>query len=51
MRDGVLITDLSPAIVAVNRAYTDITGYTLDEVRGLNPSLLRSGRHDHDFIS
>lgn len=49
MRDGVLITDLSPAIVAVNRAYTDITGYTLDEVRGLNPSLLRSGRHDHDF--
>lgn len=49
MRDGVLITDLTPAIIAVNRAYTDITGYTLDDVRGHNPNVLRSGRHDRDF--
>ena len=31
-RDGVFITDLDASIVAVNRAFTDITGYTADPV-------------------
>ncbi|MFP5402580.1 MAG: EAL domain-containing protein [Gammaproteobacteria bacterium] len=48
-RDGVVITTLEPRIVAVNPAYTEITGYRADEVIGLNPSLLRSGRHDRAF--
>jgi diguanylate cyclase (GGDEF)-like protein/PAS domain S-box-containing protein len=42
-RDGIVITDLSPAIVSVNSAWTEITGYAEDEVRGRNPSLLKSG--------
>ncbi|MBA4255804.1 MAG: two-component system response regulator [Polaromonas sp.] len=47
--DGVFITDLGPRIIATNRAYTDITGYTEDEVLGKNPSFLQSGRHAPDF--
>ncbi|MFO1471788.1 MAG: EAL domain-containing protein [Turneriella sp.] len=48
-RDGVVITDLVPRIVSVNRAYTEITGYTEEEVLGQNPSILRSGRQDKHF--
>ncbi len=48
-RDGVVITDLTPRILAVNRAYTDITGYGAEEVLGRNPNLLKSGRHDEAF--
>lgn len=45
-RDGVVITTLEPRIVAVNRAYTEISGYSSAEVLGRNPNLLKSGRHD-----
>ncbi len=45
-RDGVVITTLEPRIMAVNRAYTEITGYSSTEVLGRNPNLLKSGRHD-----
>ncbi|MDX5410814.1 MAG: EAL domain-containing protein [Thauera sp.] len=48
-RDGVVITTLEPRIVAVNPAYTEITGYSAEEAIGRNPSLLRSGRHDRAF--
>ena len=48
-RDGVVITDLQPKIVSVNRAYTEITGYTEAEVIGKNPSILQSGRQDQAF--
>ncbi len=40
---SVVITDTSGAIQYVNPTFTRITGYTLDEVRGRNPSLLKSG--------
>lgn len=48
-RDGVVITDLVPRIVSVNRAYTEITGYTESEVIGRNPSILKSGKQDAIF--
>lgn len=48
-RDGVFITDLDAHIVAVNRAFSDITGYGQDEAYGLNPRVLQSGRHDAAF--
>ncbi len=48
-RDGVVITNLEPRIVSVNRAYTEITGYTESEVVGQNPSILKSGRQDAHF--
>jgi diguanylate cyclase (GGDEF)-like protein/PAS domain S-box-containing protein len=45
-REGVVITDLTPRIVGVNRAYSEITGYEEAEVLGCNPSLVKSGRQD-----
>jgi diguanylate cyclase (GGDEF)-like protein/PAS domain S-box-containing protein len=48
-REGVLITDLNARIIAVNPAYTEITGYREDEVTGLNPRFHQSGRHDPSF--
>lgn len=44
-----LITDRHNKIVRVNRAFTEVTGYTADEVIGRSPRLLASGRHDAAF--
>ena len=48
-REGVVITDLQPQILSVNRAFTEINGYAGSEVVGRNPRLLQSGRHDIAF--
>lgn len=48
-RDGVIITDLKGCILAVNRAFTEITGFTEPEALGRNPSLLQSGRQSREF--
>ncbi len=47
--EGVIITDVDGNIIAVNRAFTEITGYQEDEVIGEKPALLRSDRHDESF--
>ncbi len=39
----VMITDLDGNIEYVNPRFTDVTGYSLDEVTGKNPRLLQSG--------
>jgi len=48
--EGILITDPCSRIVAVNQAFTELTGYSEDDVRGRQPSLLASGRHDRRFF-
>ncbi|MDD5329992.1 MAG: EAL domain-containing protein [Sulfuricella sp.] len=48
-QEGVLITDQKLHIVAVNRAFTHITGYAEPEVLGKHPRLLKSGLHDQAF--
>lgn len=48
-RDAIVITDARRNILAVNPAFTNITGYTEGEVRGRNPRILSSGRHDRAF--
>lgn len=48
-RDTIIITALDGTIVGVNAAFSAITGYTADEVRGPNPRILRSGRQDRAF--
>ena len=40
----VLITDTDGHIEYVNPKFTEITGYSMEEVRGRNPSLLKSSR-------
>jgi diguanylate cyclase (GGDEF)-like protein/PAS domain S-box-containing protein len=48
-RDGVVVTDLDARMIAVNRAYCEITGYAEGELLGQNPRMLQSGRHDDRF--
>ena len=45
----VLITDAAGAIEYVNEEFTEVTGYTLEEVRGRTPSILNAGDVDPDF--
>ena len=47
--EGVIITDPHERIVAVNRAFTAITGYSEAEVVGETPRLLSSGLQDEAF--
>lgn len=49
--EGVLITDAAGLIVAVNPAFTRITGYTESEALGQKPNLLNSHWHPRsDFV-
>ena len=48
-RDGVMIADLDARIVAVNKAFTDITGYAEADAVAHNCGLQRSGRHGPEF--
>ena len=47
--DGVTITAPDGTILAINRAFTEITGYTEAEVIGQNSRLLHSGRQNPEF--
>ena len=47
--EGVVVCDLDSRIISTNLAFTELTGYALDEVLGQPVSLLSSGRHDADF--
>lgn len=49
--DGVLIVDAQNNIVSINAAFTDITGYTAEDVIGKNPRLLSSGRQSREFYA
>lgn len=44
-----MITDAQARIVAVNQAYTNLTGWTAAEIVGHNPNFRRSGQHNADF--
>jgi len=48
--EGITITDASGAIIEVNETFSDITGYSREEVLGKNPSFLQSGCHEEDFF-
>ncbi|MBI4984506.1 MAG: EAL domain-containing protein [Rhodocyclales bacterium] len=47
--EAMIITDAANNIVTANRAFTVLTGYSLDEVIGSSPNIMKSGRHDADF--
>ncbi len=49
--EGVLITDTRQRINAVNRAFSEITGYSENEAIGQTPRLLASGQHDSAFYA
>lgn len=47
--DGVMVVDAERRIVAVNPAFTQITGYAESEAIGKDASLTRSARHEERF--
>lgn len=47
--DGVMITDSRNRIVEINRAFSSILGYEMEDVVGRDPSLLKSDRHQRSF--
>ncbi|MFA6972257.1 MAG: EAL domain-containing protein [Gallionella sp.] len=47
--DAILITDARSTIVRVNKAFSEITGYSAEEALGRNPRFMSSGRQDRLF--
>ncbi|MBZ5569280.1 MAG: response regulator [Acidobacteriia bacterium] len=47
--NAIVITDPNGTIQWVNPAFTLLTGYSLEEVAGKNPRILKSGEHDAAF--
>lgn len=48
-REGISIADKNGTIVRVNRAFTEITGYSSEDVIGHTHAILRSGQQDDTF--
>ena len=49
--EAIVVTDPDGIITSVNPAFTQLTGYSSAEAIGKTPSILKSGRHDHDFYA
>ncbi|MEW8281001.1 MAG: EAL domain-containing protein [Candidatus Thiodiazotropha taylori] len=49
LAEGVMVTDADAKIEAVNKAFSQITGYQEEEVLGKRPNFLKSGQHDDLF--
>lgn len=47
--EAIIVTDSANRIIAVNPAFTRLTGYEPHEVIGRDPSLLASGEHSRSF--
>jgi len=48
-QEGMIITDIDQRILRINRACSEITGYSPEEAVGQTPRLFSSGRHDAAF--
>jgi diguanylate cyclase (GGDEF)-like protein/PAS domain S-box-containing protein len=48
-QEGMLITDAQGVILRINHAFTEITGYSVEDVVGKKASALKSGHHDREF--
>ena len=48
-REGVMVTDADGKLIAVNHAFTEITGFSETEALGQHPRMLHSGRQQRDF--
>ncbi|WP_407695614.1 EAL domain-containing protein [Shewanella psychropiezotolerans] len=49
--EGVMITDRKGEIIETYGAFSEITGYSKEEVVGKNPRMFSSGRHDNAFFA
>lgn len=48
---SVVITDRTGRIEYINKKFTNLSGYTLQEVLGKRPNVLKSGYHPHEFYA
>jgi diguanylate cyclase (GGDEF)-like protein/PAS domain S-box-containing protein len=49
-QEAMMVTDAQARVVAVNPAFTRLTGFAPDDVLGRNPRFQNSGRHDASFF-
>jgi diguanylate cyclase (GGDEF)-like protein/PAS domain S-box-containing protein len=49
--EGMIVTTAEGRILAVNPAFSSLTGYEVEEVIGKTPAILQSGRHDGRFYA
>jgi diguanylate cyclase (GGDEF)-like protein/PAS domain S-box-containing protein len=49
--EGIFVTDSEERILDINPTFTEITGYSREDVIGRTPNLLSSGRHGPDFYA
>jgi diguanylate cyclase (GGDEF)-like protein/PAS domain S-box-containing protein len=47
--EAIVITDIENNIIQVNKAFTEITGYSPEEAIGKNPRILKSGQQGPEF--
>lgn len=50
-QEGMAVTDANTVFLRVNRAFTEITGYSAKEIVGKKAEILRSDRHDAPFYA
>ncbi|MBU3903556.1 MAG: EAL domain-containing protein [Gammaproteobacteria bacterium] len=48
--EGMMVTDAQANIIQINQAFTELTGYTAEEVIGKSPAILRSDRQSGVFF-
>ncbi len=48
--EAIMVTDAENRIISINPAFSEITGYTREDVIGQNPRILSSGQHDEAFF-
>lgn len=49
VQEGVLVTDANNVILRVNKSFTKLTGYSIDDVLGKTTEVLISERHDEQY--
>lgn len=49
LKEAILIADANLTIIQVNKAFSDITGYSAKEAVGQKPNMLSSGKHQESF--
>jgi diguanylate cyclase (GGDEF)-like protein/PAS domain S-box-containing protein len=50
-QDGLMITDEDNRILKVNKAFSKLTGYSLEELQGKTPLVFNSGVHEQAFYA
>jgi len=48
-QESLIITDVNGLILRVNKAFTENTGFSAEEMIGQTPRILKSGRHQPEF--